>query len=47
MFVNIHYYRSSPAKQEVADTGAQSHGYAEPHVVRHEYQHEEVTHDDL
>lgn len=36
-----------PAKQEVASASAERDGYTQPHVVRHEDQHEEVTDDHL
>lgn len=32
----------SPAEEEVADSQASHQGDAEPHVVRHEHQHEDV-----
>lgn len=36
-----------PAEQEVAGSGPESDGHTQPHVVRHEDQHEEVADDHL
>ena len=47
MFVYVDYDTPSPAEQEVADASAESDGNAEPDVVSHEDEHEEIADDDL
>ena len=44
---NIHHHGLFPPEHEVPAGGAQSHGQAEPDVVRHEDQHEAVRQYDL
>lgn len=42
MFVGVYDGALSPAEAEVADSHAEDERQAEPHVVSHEYQHEDV-----
>ena len=47
MFVGILDQRPSPGEEEVAGAGPERYRDAQPHVVRHEDEHEEVAEDDL
>ena len=47
VFVTVRYDCPSPGEHEVAGAGAERDSDAQPHVERHEDEHEEVTDDDL
>ena len=47
VFVYINDNGAFPAEEEVSSCSTQPHGHTEPHVIRHEYEHEEVTEDHL
>lgn len=47
VFVYVHHNGALPAKGKVTSTCSKSNGYAEPGVIGHEYQHEEVANDNL
>lgn len=40
----VNHHRLAPPEEEVSESSAEHRRYAEPHVVGHENQHEEVTH---
>lgn len=42
MLRDVHCPVPDPPKQKVSGTGAQDHGHEQPHVVRHDDEHEEV-----
>jgi len=47
VFSEVHGGTLPPAEHEVAQTGAHEHGQTQPHVVRHEHQHQQVRYGEL
>lgn len=47
VFGEVYDDRFAPAEEEVAGSGAQDDGGAEPRVVGHEHQHQHVAHENL
>lgn len=43
VFCDVHHDRLPPAEQEVPGPGSRRHSDAQPAVVGHEHQHEEVA----
>lgn len=47
VFCEVYYDGFTPAEEEVARSRAEDNSTAQPRVVRHEYQHQHVTHEHL
>jgi len=47
VFIDVNDDRFTPAEEKVAHAGAENHGQTQPHIVRHEDQHEAVGEEHL
>ena len=47
VFIDVNHFVELPSKDEITKASSQSYSKAQPHIVGHEDQHEEITNCDL